>query len=86
MLAGDRHALVQLVRCGVRHYGRNLCNVLAAVFEDSDNLVIEPGFLDRTAAVDKQNVLAVVCKLRFKIAEGVLTEIELGRVVVAETS
>ena len=55
-----RDAFRELVRRGIGHDARVLKNLLTALLENGDDLVIDAVLLDRAAAVDEQHVLPVL--------------------------
>ncbi len=84
VLARQPHALAQLIDRRVGHDARVLDDGLSVRLEDRDDLVVESVFLDRTAAVDQLDGLAVFGQLFVEIAQRVIAEIKLGGIVITE--
>ena len=59
----DLDPLFELFARGIGHDARDLGDRLAAFVQYLDHLLVDPVFLDRTAAVDKDDALAVFCQL-----------------------
>ena len=82
MPPGSLHAPIELIHRGVGHDAGNLSHIFAVVLQNFDNLVINPVFLDRTAAIDQHDVFAVLRQFGVEAVQCVLAEIQLGRVTI----
>ncbi len=79
-------ALTELFSGRVRHDAGDLRDILAAFLQDRGDLIVDAVFPDRAAAVDQQDIFAVLRQLILQKADRILTEIELCGIVVAEIS
>ena len=82
----DLDALVELLERRIGHHARNLGHVLARIGKLLLDLVVEARLLDRAAAVDQDDIGAILGKLRVKALQGVFSEVKLGRIAVSKVA
>ena len=86
MLARDLDALIELCERRIRHDARDLCHILALRLEDLDDIIVDAVLLDGTAAVDQDDVLAVLRQFRVQVIERLIAKIKLCRVAIRKIS
>ena len=77
-------ALVQFFHRGIGHDARILRNGLAALLQNSDDLIVNTVLFDGTAAVDEHHVLTVAGKLFLQIFQRTLPEIQFCRIAIGK--
>ena len=86
MLARNLDALVELRDRRIRHDARDLRHILALCLQNLDDIIVDAIFLDRAAAIDQDDVLAVLRQLLIQVVQRLITEIELCRVAIRKIS
>ena len=86
MRPGDLHAFPQFIRRGIRHHAPVLGDVFPIVQQKLPHGVVDPVLFDGTAAIDQNDVLPVFRKLLVQTVQRVLSEVQLRRVLITESS